>query len=116
MEISVIIPVYNKTMYIGRCLKSIFLQDFPSFEVIAVDDGSTDASGKICDQWAETEPRLHVYHIPNGGVTAARRYGLEHSQGRYVMFVDADDRLTKGALQRMYDIIQETDADEVISS
>ena len=106
MEISVIIPVYNKTMYIGRCLKSIFLQDFPSFEVIAVDDGSTDASGKICDQWAETEPRLHVYHIPNGGVTAARRHGLEHSQGRYVMFVDADDRLMKGALQRMYDIIQ----------
>lgn len=115
MEISVIIPVYNKTTYIGRCLKSIFSQDFPSFEVIAVDDGSTDASGKMCDQWAETEPRLHVYHIPNSGVTAARRYGLEHSQGRYVMFVDADDRLMSGALKAMYDTIQETDADEVIS-
>ena len=101
-------------MYIERCLKSIFLQDFPSFEVIAVDDGSTDASGKICDQWAETEPRLHVYHIPNSGVTAARRYGLEHSQGRYVMFVDADDQLTNVALRRMYDIIHEMDADEVI--
>ena len=115
MEISVIIPVYNKTTYIGRCLKSIFSQDFPSFEVIAVDDGSTDASGKMCDQWAETEPRLNVYHIPNSGVTAARRYGLEHSQGRYVMFVDADDRLMSGALKAMYDTIQETDADEVIS-
>ena len=115
MEISVIIPVYNKTTYIGRCLKSIFSQDFPSFEVIAVDDGSTDASGKMCDQWAETEPRLHVYHIPNSGVTAARRYGLEHSQGRYVMFVDADDRLMSGALKAMYDTIQETNADEVIS-
>ena len=114
MEISVIIPVYNKTAYIGRCLKSIFSQDFPLFEVIAVDDGSTDASGKICDQWAEEEPRLQVYHTPNGGVTAARRYGIEHANGRYIMFADADDQLTEGALKRMYDTILETDADEVI--
>ena len=114
MEISVIIPVYNKTSYIGRCLESIFSQDFPSFEVIAVDDGSTDASGKMCDQWAEKEPRLRVYHTPNGGVTAARRYGLEHANGRYIMFADADDLLTEGALKRMYDAIQKTDADEVI--
>ncbi|MBR4920317.1 MAG: glycosyltransferase family 2 protein [Prevotella sp.] len=114
MDISVIIPVYNKTAYIERCLQSIFSQDFPSFEAIAVDDGSTDVSGKICDNWAEQETRLKVFHIENSGVTAARRYGLEHAKGKYIMFADADDLLMPGALKRMYEAITQTNADEVI--
>lgn len=114
MEISVIIPVYNKASFIEKCLDSIFSQDFPSFEVIAVDDGSTDGSGILCDKWAEKEPRLHVYHIPNGGVTTARRFGVEHAEGRYIMFADADDLLTAHSLKRMHEAITQSGADEVI--
>ena len=114
MEISVIIPVYNKAEYLDKCFESIFSQGFDSFEVVAVEDGSTDGSGDICDQWAEREPRLKVFHKDNGGVTAARRYGLEHSEGRYIMFADADDLITENVLTTMYRIINETEADEVI--
>lgn len=116
MKISIIIPVYNKVDYIDKCFESLFSQHFDSFEVIAVDDGSTDGSGRVCDKWAEDEQRLKVYHTPNAGVTAARRYGYEHSEGQFVMFADADDFLTPGALQLMYDTIVACGADEVIGT
>ena len=116
MEISVIIPVYNKAEYLDKCFESVFSQTFDSFEVVAVEDGSTDGSGDICDRWAEREPRLKVFHKDNGGVTAARRYGLEHSQGRFIMFADADDLFTTDALAMMYRLINETEADEVIGT
>lgn len=114
MEISIIIPVYNKAEYLDRCFESIFAQDFESFEAVAVDDGSTDGSGQLCDQWAAREPRLRVLHVENGGVTAARRIGFESSQGRYIMFADADDQLTPYALKTMHNAIETTGADEVI--
>ena len=116
MEISVIIPVYNKVAYIDKCFGSIFSQPFDSFEVVAVDDGSDDGSGEACDRWAASEPRLRVMHVPNGGVTAARRYGLEHSTGRYIMFADADDLLTPGSLPLMHQAITTSGADEVIGT
>ena len=116
MEISVIIPVYNKAEYLDKCFESVFSQTFDSFEVVAVEDGSTDGSGDICDRWAEREPRLKVFHKDNGGVTAARRYGLEHSEGRFIMFADADDLFTTDALAKMYRLINETEADEVIGT
>lgn len=115
MKISVIIPVYNKAEYIGQCFKSIFAQAFDSFEVVAVDDGSTDNSGLLCDQWAQKEPRLKVLHTKNGGVTAARRQGVEHAVGEYIVFADADDMLLPGSLQILYDTITLTKADEVIA-
>ena len=116
MEISVIIPVYNKAEYLDKCFESIFAQAFDSFEVVAVEDGSTDGSGDICDQWAKREPRLKVFHKDNGGVTAARRYGLEHAEGRFIMFADAGDLITENALATMYRHINETGADEVIGT
>lgn len=116
MDISIIIPVYNKAAYIDHCFESIFAQHFDSFEVVVVEDGSTDGSDKVCDIWAEKEPRLHVYHVENGGVTAARRYGVEHSEGRYIMFADADDMLLPDALETMYKAITTSDADEVIGT
>ena len=76
MEISIIIPVYNKEAYVEQCLRQLMKQDFSSFEVIAVDDGSTDASGSICDRIASEDQRIRVIHTQNGGVTAARRKGL----------------------------------------
>ena len=115
MEISIIIPVYNKSEYLDKCFESIFQQDFESFEVVAVDDGSTDGSGPLCDRWAAKEPRLHVLHTENQGVTAARRRGWEESRGRYVMFIDADDEFLPGALRTMHDAIERSGADEVIA-
>ena len=115
MEISIIIPVYNKSEYLDKCFESIFRQDFESFEVVAVDDGSTDGSGPLCDQWAAKEPRLHVLHTENQGVTAARRHGWEESRGRYVMFIDADDEFLPGGLRTMHDAIERSGADEVIA-
>ena len=116
MNISIIIPVYNKLAYIERCFESILSQDFDSFEVVVVDDGSTDGSGELCDKWKEKNQRFQVYHIPNGGVTAARRYGLEHSKGQYIMFADADDMLMPNTLQAMYQAITTNAADEVIGT
>ena len=116
MNISIIIPVYNKAAYIERCFESILSQDFDSFEVVVVDDGSTDGSGELCDKWKEKNQRFQVYHIPNGGVTAARRYGLEHSKGQYIMFADADDMLMPNTLQTMYQAITMNAADEVIGT
>lgn len=115
MEISIIIPVYNKSEYLDKCFESIFRQDFEGFEVVAVDDGSTDGSGTLCDRWAVKEPRLHVLHTENQGVTAARRHGWEESRGRYVMFIDADDEFLPGALRTMHDAIERSGADEVIA-
>lgn len=116
MEISIIIPVYNKQDYLEQCFTGIFKQSFPSYEVIAVDDGSTDNSGLVCDEWAAKEPRLRVIHQPNAGVTAARRHGVEQSKGRFIMFADADDVILPDALEVMYKAITDNDADEVIGT
>lgn len=114
MELSVIIPCYNKERYLEECITSILAQEFPSYEVLMVDDGSTDDTGRLCDQLAATDSRLRVCHTPNSGVTAARRYGVEHARGRYIMFADSDDRLLPGAIATLHRTIEETGADEVI--
>ena len=115
MEISVIIPVYNKAQYIEKCLKSLLEQSFDSFEIVCVDDGSTDGSGDILDRLAIAEPLIKVIHTDNGGVTAARRRGVEEAKGKYILFVDADDGLLPHAIQMLYDAIELNDADEVIA-
>lgn len=114
MEVSIIIPVYNKAEYISDCVNSLLQQDFDSFEIIAVDDGSTDNSGFICDQKATQDCHVRVIHTENRGVTAARRKGVEQSNGKYIMFVDADDQLLPGAIKKLHKAIKETNADEVI--
>ena len=116
MKISVIIPVYNKAEYIGGCLEGLLQQDFDDFEVICVCDGSTDNSAEICDEWAAKDQRIRTIHKENGGVTAARRRGVEEAQGQYLMFVDADDKLLPGALKTMYQAIEQSHADEVIAT
>mgnify|MGYP002623487229 CR=1 FL=1 len=116
MEISVVIPVYNKQEYLERCFESIIQQDFYSFEIVAVDDGSTDGSAELCDRWAERDGRLRVLHIANSGVTAARRHGVENSRGQYIVFADADDCLLPGALTILHTAITESKADEVIAT
>ena len=89
--ISVIVPVYNAQDYLERCLRSLADQDYPDFEVLLVDDGSTDRSGGICEDWSGKDPRFIACRKENGGVSDARNYGLDSCSGEYIAFVDADD-------------------------
>lgn len=103
--ISVIIPVYNTEPYLERCLKSILSQSFTDIELLLVDDGSTDRSGAICDEYAVGDNRIKVLHQENGGVSSARNLGLDQATGEYVIFADADDHwVTDKALERLYGI------------
>ena len=113
--ISIIIPVYNKAEYVEDCIQSVVSQDFDNFEVIVVEDGSTDNSAEICDKLAAKYPNVTVLHPENGGVTAARRIGYERSKGEFITFVDADDKMLPGALRRLYDEMLATGADEVVA-
>lgn len=97
--ISIIIPIYNSEKYLRRCLDSIKAQTFKDFEAILIDDGSTDSSGRICDEYASEDARFVVFHKPNGGVSSARNLALEMMQGEWVTFVDSDDLLEERGLE-----------------
>lgn len=109
--ISVIIPVYNTERYIKRCLDSLLSQNQKDFELILVDDGSTDQSGTICDEYASRDSRIKVFHKNNGGVSSARNVGLDNVSGDWIAFVDADDYVDEDYLTipKMYescDVVQ----------
>ncbi len=89
--VSVIVPVYNRENYLRRCIDSILAQTYTNFELLLIDDGSTDNSGKICDEYAERDNRVKVFHKENGGVSSARNVGLDNAKGEYIIFVDSDD-------------------------
>ncbi len=103
VKISIVIPVYNAEEYLDRCLHSVLDQDFTSYEVILVDDGSTDSSSLICDRYSSTDPRFITLHQSNKGVSAARNAGKNMAQGEYLMFLDADDALLPYALDSLAD-------------
>lgn len=92
-KISVIVPVYNVEKYLRRCIDSILAQTFTDFELLLIDDGSTDKSGEICDEYAKKDSRVRVFHKENGGVSSARNLGLDNAQGEWITFVDSDDKL-----------------------
>lgn len=89
--ISIIIPVYNVEDYLERCVKSVLAQDYNDYELILVDDGSTDSSGQMCDEFVSTDSRIKVFHKKNGGLSDARNYGIKVSLGDYLTFIDSDD-------------------------
>lgn len=101
--ISIIVPVYNTEQYLLRCFDSILSQSFTDFELLLIDDGSTDGSGTICDSYAEKDNRIRVFHKENGGVSSARNLGLNEAQGEWICFVDSDDELLPNGLQIMTD-------------
>lgn len=109
--VSIIIPVYNAEKYIGRCLNSILSQNFSDWEVVLIDDGSTDRSGITCDEYVNQDSRIRAFHQKNAGVSAARNLGIEKAIGDYICFVDADDWVDSDFLEKMnffdkgYDII-----------
>ncbi|WP_455640378.1 glycosyltransferase family 2 protein [Parabacteroides sp.] len=96
---SVIIPVYNSELYLEKCLDSLLEQSYPDFEVLLIDDGSTDKSGAICDEYAKKDTRFRVFHQKNEGVSAARNKGLSVARGKYISFVDSDDWVTPDYLK-----------------
>lgn len=101
MKISVIVPVYNVETYLPQCINSIVNQLFTHLEIILVNDGSTDGTGKICDDFAAKDPRITVIHQKNGGVSIARNVGSEAATGEYITFVDSDDWLEAEMYERM---------------
>lgn len=91
--VSIVVPVYNVEQYLNACLNSLLTQTYRKIEIILVDDGSTDKSGMICNEYAEKDQRVKVYHKANGGVSMARNYGIEKAAGTYLLFVDPDDQV-----------------------
>ncbi|MBM6671537.1 glycosyltransferase family 2 protein [Phocaeicola coprophilus] len=108
-RISIIVPVYNTAKYLHRCLDSILQQSFEDFEVLLVDDGSTDGSGKICDEYIAKDSRVRVFHKDNGGVSSARNVGLDNAVGEWVTFIDSDDELNIEGLRLDYEQLPNVD-------
>lgn len=115
MGISVIVPVYNGELYISECINSILMQTEKNFELILIDDGSTDNSGKICDRFADSDSRIRVVHKENKGLINARITGIEMAEYELIAFVDADDWIEDIYLERMLKARDKTNADIVIS-
>lgn len=99
--VSVIIPVYNVEKYLPWCIQSVLNQSYPYFELILIDDGSTDNSSEICDEFAQTDSRIRVIHKENQGVSASRNKGIDEAKGDFIVFVDSDDLIQKRMLQKM---------------
>lgn len=103
--ISIIVPIYNAEQYLYRCIDSILHQNYTDFELLLIDDGSKDASGAICDEYAAKDTRVRVFHKENGGVSSARNLGLDNAQGEYITFCDADDYVDQEWLAAYRDAI-----------
>ena len=111
--ISVIVPVYNVEKYFPRCIESILNQSYKNLEIILVNDGSTDSSGKICDEYAADDKRIYVIHKENGGQSTARNAALDLAKGEYITFVDSDDYINTDFVKIMYETIIKFNADIV---
>ena len=114
LKISVIVPVYNVEPYIRRCLDSLTVQTYQDLEIILVDDGSTDRSGEICDEYAESDNRIRVIHQTNQGIVSARQAGIRCATGEYATNVDSDDWIEKGAYDFMAQKLQEYHPDMLV--
>lgn len=105
-KISIIIPVYNVEEYLRQCIESVIGQTYNNIEIILVDDGSTDNSGSICDEYREKDSRIIVLHKENGGLSDARNTGINIATGKYITFIDSDDYISADMCQFLYDILK----------
>lgn len=110
-KVSIILPVYNVEAYLSRAIESLIKQTYQNIEIILVDDGSMDQSGKICDSYAEKDTRIKVIHKDNGGVSSARNTGLAIATGEYITFFDPDDFVTEDIIEFLLDILKKNKAD-----
>ena len=114
--ISIVVPVYNVEEYLKQCLDSILEQTYSNWELILVNDGSTDSSGLVCQEYAEKDARIRYFEKENGGLSDARNYGIEQAQGEYLTFVDSDDFLDASHLSVLYNALVNNDADISIAN
>lgn len=105
MLFSIVVPVFNAKAFLRNCFNSILAQDFTDFEVVVIDDGSTDGSSEILKDYASKDPRIHVYHFDNAGVSYSRRRGIALASGEYIVFVDSDDTINPNLLSNLYSAI-----------
>lgn len=112
-QISVIVPVYNVEQYLMRCINSILNQTFTDFELILVDDGSSDNCPSICDEFARKDKRVKTIHKENGGLSSARNAGIDLAEGEYISFIDSDDWIEREMLQVLYELAISKEADVV---
>ena len=111
MKISVVIPVYNSERFLPECLDSVVSQSYGDISIILIDDGSDDASGKICDGFASSDPRITVIHTENLGASAARNTGIAASDGDYVCFIDSDDYVAPDYIEYLLKLSKDHQAD-----
>ena len=114
--ISIIVPVYNAEKYLNNSIRSVLNQDFLDWELLLIDDGSTDLSPAICDRFAALDQRVRVIHKENQGVSVARNTGLENAGGEYIAFMDADDEMKTDMLSTLYSCAEKYNADMVSCS
>ncbi|MBO6016231.1 MAG: glycosyltransferase, partial [Lachnospiraceae bacterium] len=110
-KVSVVIPVYNMEKYLERCMESVLGQTLADIEILLVDDGGSDASVEMCDEYAKKDPRVRVLHKPNGGLTSAWKAGSEMALGEYIGYVDSDDYIMPDMYERLYEEASAHDAD-----
>lgn len=114
-KISIIVPVYNTESYLKKCVDSLRKQTYQNLEILLIDDGSTDSSGKLCDKFAEEDAKIRVIHKENGGLISAWKKGVEESNGAYICFVDSDDRIEETMLQEMAEQLIGDDREMIVS-
>ena len=115
VQVSMVVPVYNVEAYLDRCVQTLLSQDMlADTEILLIDDGSTDRSGAICDEYAEKNPQISVFHKENGGLSDARNYGLERARGEYILFVDSDDFIEPDACSSLLGEARKFSAEIVI--
>ena len=112
--VSVIVPVYNVKNYLSQCIYSLLNQTYRNIEIILIDDGSTDGSFHICKEYANSDSRVRLYRKKNGGLSSARNYGFSKAEGSWLMYVDSDDALAPGAVERLMGAIQDTNSEVAI--
>lgn len=109
--VTIIVPVYNVEKYLNKCIESIANQSYKEIEIILVDDGATDNSGNICDEWKKKDSRITVIHKKNGGLSSARNAGLDKANGKYVCFIDSDDWVEPDFIEVLFKSIERHNAD-----
>lgn len=109
--VSIVVPVYQVKEYIGECVESLLAQTYTNLEILLVDDGSTDGSGAICDEYAARDSRVRVVHQENQGLSAARNTGIEHARGECLAFVDSDDVVMNEFIEKLYELLEKYQAD-----
>ena len=111
MKLSIIVPVYNVEMYLHKCIDSILAQSFTDYELILVNDGSTDRSPEICDKYAQLDTRIRVIHKSNGGTSETRNVGLDNARGEYIGFIDSDDYIHPQMYELLIHAVEKSNAD-----